>query len=461
MPSPRHKLIALDWPDFGAPAQAPVIPLAEYESRIDALLQAMEERRLTHLVLYGDREHFANLAWLTHFDPRFEEALLILRPGATPLILTGNECMSYLPVSPLYRAGKLRAECYQPFSLLDQPRNASRQLEAILAAEDIGPASTVGCIGWKYYGDPYATDLPSYLIDSLRVLTSRERVIDATDLLTHPGYGLRTSCSAAEIAFFEYTNVKASEAMKRIHFAIRPAMTDHELIEHARYDGLPLSCHMTLKAGPGRISLASARGTRVERGYPLSANIAYWGANVCRAAWVAESPAELPSPAQDYVPAFAGPYFEAMAEWLGLLRIGTPGAALHSLIQQRLPYEKFGVFLNAGHLIHYDEWVSSPIYEGSTIPIRSGMVFQTDVIPSNRTYFSTRMEDGLAVADETLRRQLATDHPECARRIEARRRFLEQSLGLTLPPEHLPLSNIFGIVVPFLLKPHQVLALES
>ena len=30
---------------------------------------------------------------------------------------------------------------------------------------------------------------------------------------------------------------------------------------------------------------------------------------------------------------------------------------------------------------------------------RHGMVFQTDVIPGNPTYFSTRMEDGLAIAD--------------------------------------------------------------
>lgn len=461
MASSRHQLIDLDWPDLGAPTQAPVIPQSEYESRAGSLLAAMERRGLTHLAIYGDREHFANLAWLTHFDPRFEEALLILRPGASPLILVGNECMSYLPISPVYKAGKLRAERYQPFSLLDQPRNSSRTLEAILSEEDIGPESVIGCVGWKSYGDRHAVDLPSYLVDTLRALSSRENVVDATDLLMHPGYGLRTSCSAAEIAFFEYTNVKASEAMKRILFAVRPGMTDYELLEYARYDGLPLSCHMTLKAGPDRISLSSARGLRVERGYPLSANIAYWGANICRAAWVAESANDLPAAAQDYVAAFAGPYFEAMADWLKLLRIGTPGGALHSLIQQRLPFETYGIFLNAGHLIHYDEWVSSPVYEGSTLPIRSGMVFQTDVIPSNRTYFSTRMEDGLAIADASLRREIAVQYPECYGRIEARRHFLEHRLGLDLPAEHLPLSNIFGIVAPFLLSPHQVLSIAA
>ncbi|HZS93019.1 MAG TPA: hypothetical protein VFE42_36710 [Chloroflexota bacterium] len=35
------------------------------------------------LLVYVDREHFANLAYLTGFDPRFEEALLILKPRGT------------------------------------------------------------------------------------------------------------------------------------------------------------------------------------------------------------------------------------------------------------------------------------------------------------------------------------------------------------------------------------------
>jgi len=37
----------------------------EFESRINATRAAMAERGLTHLVVYADREHFANLAYLT------------------------------------------------------------------------------------------------------------------------------------------------------------------------------------------------------------------------------------------------------------------------------------------------------------------------------------------------------------------------------------------------------------
>ena len=71
------------------------------------------------------------------------------------------------------------------------------------------------------------------------------------------------------------------------------------------------------------------------------------------------------------------------------------------LVAEKLPFEKFGIFLNAGHLIHLDEWLSSPIYPGSEVPLHSGMVMQVDVIPSSRVYSSTRMEDGVVMADET------------------------------------------------------------
>ncbi len=191
----------------------------------------------------------------------------------------------------------------------------------------------------------------------------------------------------------------------------------------------------------------------------MSANVCYWGSNVCRAGWVAESDADLPSEAKDYVAAFAGPYFEAMAVWLDRLRIGQPGNTLEMAIHERLATDRFGIFLNCGHLIHLDEWLSSPIYRDSEIPIRSGMAIQVDVIPSSPTYSSTRMEDGVVVADATLRRELREQFPECYKRCLARRSFMENTLGLAMPEEILPLSNMAGIVPPYLLRPNLVLAL--
>ena len=74
----KHKLVEMDWPEFGLSERPRGASSEEFEGRIAATRTAMVERGLTHLVVYADREHFANLAFLTGFDPRFEEAMLIL-----------------------------------------------------------------------------------------------------------------------------------------------------------------------------------------------------------------------------------------------------------------------------------------------------------------------------------------------------------------------------------------------
>ena len=77
----RVELAEIKLPEFGLPSVQPAIPLATYEARIDAALTRAAEAGYDALLVYGDREHFANLAYLTGYDPRFEEALLILIPG--------------------------------------------------------------------------------------------------------------------------------------------------------------------------------------------------------------------------------------------------------------------------------------------------------------------------------------------------------------------------------------------
>src|SRR6478672_6585174 len=149
----HHRLVEIDWPELGRASRPEVAPSSEFRRRIEAALAAMESRGLTHAVVYGDREHFANLAYLTNFDPRFEEALLVVAREGKPLLLVGNECEGYLTVSPLFVAGKLRSERFQPFSLLNQPRDQSRLLRDILAGEGVNPGARVGCIGWKYFAD--------------------------------------------------------------------------------------------------------------------------------------------------------------------------------------------------------------------------------------------------------------------------------------------------------------------
>ena len=121
--------------------------------------------------MYADREHSANLAFLTGFDPRFEEAILIVGAGGQPLILVGNECFGMAGAAPL----PMRRELFQDLSLPSQPRDRSRPLGEILAGEGIGAGSRVGVVGWKTYASRATIEVPAYLVDELRELTGAER----------------------------------------------------------------------------------------------------------------------------------------------------------------------------------------------------------------------------------------------------------------------------------------------
>ena len=457
----------LQLPEFGT-AEYPGAPaLAEIENRISLCYEAMKARELTHLIVYGDREHFANSMYLTHFDPRFEEAVLILSTINSPLILVGNECVGHLPISPLYNAGKLRHERYQPLSLLSQPRDDSRQLETIFRSEGINQNSKVGCVGWKYFSENEFADykqrieIPAFIVDTLRSVCSYQNVVNATDILMSPKYGLRTTCSAYEIAFFEFSNVIASEGMKNLLKNFRADVKDFDLIREYQYNGYPLSCHIGIKSsGNQHYGLSSPVGAMIKKGEPCSTNIGYWGSNICRAGWVAEDENDLPETAKGYLENFVMPYFRACKLWFENLTIGTKGKVLQEIIDSNLPFDDFGIFLNPGHLIHLDEWVSSPIYKNSNDEIRSGMYFQVDIIPRSKKYSSTRMEDGIIIADENLQAQLKQQYPDVYDRCMSRRRFMINELGIQLPNEILPLSNIPAVITPYFLNYKKILSFK-
>ncbi len=107
-------------------------------------------------MVYADREHSANLAYLTGFDPRFEEAMLVVGPSDEPAVLVGNECFGVAGAAPL----PMRRHLFQDFSLPSQPRDRSRTLPEILAEEGIGADTKVGVIGWKTFADRGTIEVP-------------------------------------------------------------------------------------------------------------------------------------------------------------------------------------------------------------------------------------------------------------------------------------------------------------
>ena len=70
----NHRLIEIDWPEFGGGERPLPVTLAEFEARLGALRWAMERRRLRQLVVYEDREHFRQPGVPHHDRPRVASA---------------------------------------------------------------------------------------------------------------------------------------------------------------------------------------------------------------------------------------------------------------------------------------------------------------------------------------------------------------------------------------------------
>jgi hypothetical protein len=451
------RLAEVTLPDFGMPETAPEVPASVYPERLARLRERAGEQGYEHVVVYADREHSANLAYLTGFDPRFEEAMLLVNGRDEPAILVGNECHGMAGAAPL----PMRRVTFQDFSLPGQPRDRSLALGDILADEGIGRGSRVGVIGWKEYADPGTLEVPAFIVDRLRELTPAGTVENAAHLLIGAADGLRVINEVEQLAAFEHAACWTSFGVRQLIHGLRPGTREREAVGLLRWNGMPLSCHLMLTSGDrASLGLLSPGDRRIERGDRFTVAFGIWGALNCRAGFVVEEAAELPAGIRDYVERLVGPYFEAIAAWYAALHVGQTGGALFEIIRARLGDPFFGVFLNPGHQIHLDEWVNSPVAAGSTIELRSGMAMQVDVIPATGTdYFTTNIEDGIALADESLRAEFATGYPEAWARIQARRDFMRDALGIELHPDVLPFSNIPAWLPPFLLRPDRAMTL--
>jgi hypothetical protein len=91
------------------------------------------------------------------------------------------------------------------------------------------------------------------------------------------------------------------------------------------------------------------------------------------------------------------------------------------------------------------------------------MAFGVRDVHGNSTgsaYFTTNIEDGIALADADLRSAFERCYPEAWNRIRARRAFMQNVLGIELKPEVLPFSNIPAFLPPFWLAPDHAMRLS-
>lgn len=455
------ELSVIDIPDFGVPTVEPTISGETYANRIAQARDRAAKAGLDALIVYGDREHFANLTYLTGYDPRFEEALLILVPGREAVLVIGLEGWGYAELSP----APIQRVLYRSFSLMGMPREGNPSLAEIFADAGLQAGQRIGLVGWKYFDTREAAqpetwiEVPSFITDVLRGIAGTGNVVNATSLFMNPTDGLRVINEAEQLAAFEFSATLASQAVRNVIFAVQPGMTEQELSRKMDLPAVPRAVHTMLSAGPrAKYGLPSPSLRVIQRGEYFTSAVGLWGALTSRGGFLVESADELPEGIRDYVDKLVAPYFATAAAWYETVGIGVTGGEIYKLVHDRIGDPFFGVELNPGHYIHLDEWVNSPVFAGSDIPLQSGMALQIDIIPATGTpYMSTNIEDGIALADEALRATFAQQYPEAWARIQARREFMQTALGITLKPEVLPFSNIPGYLAPYLLNPRLAL----
>lgn len=441
-------------PDFGVPLVRPQIPAATLVARCDSVY---ERAGKTWLFVYADREHNANILHLTGFDPRFEEAVLLLGPNGRRIVITGNESESFTAISPL---PNLTVMLSQSMSLMAQDRTKKPNLEAVLRDAGMSSGDSVGVVGWKYLEPEEWNDerpgflVPHYMIVILaRIIGGLDGLSDETAILSHPQHGSRSIVDADQIAAFEWASTRASASVWNIVTKTRPGEREIEAARNFLYAGEPLSAHSMFASGNASHAIhgLNSAGARVlGKGDGVTTAVGYWGGLSSRAGMLDDN--------DDSFVAIAASYFEALVTWYETANIGTTGGDLHDAVVNKLAEANLKSALNPGHLVSYDEWSHSPVRPDSKETLRSGMVFQVDVIPGPMPAGKAlNCEDAVAIADPELCRSLAAKHPETWARIQSRRAFLKNTIGVNLADHLLPLSNIQLCLPPLWLKSDHVI----
>ncbi|MDO4322497.1 MAG: M24 family metallopeptidase [Lachnospiraceae bacterium] len=428
------------------------------------IIAAMQKEKLDFLFIYADREHGGNFGYLTGFEPRFEEAVLVLHVNGKAYLLLGNENLKMVKYS------RIEAEAVHVphFSLPNQPMDTELNVEELIRRAEISDGQHGGVVGWKMFTSKKEVnielfDVPYFLVDALKQIVGRNGSIEnRTALFMDPSDGARAIVNADEAAHYEYGASNAAVHIKAVMDNLKEGKTEIELARFLNPSGQPLTVQ-TICASGQRFTKAvvAPRDKSIEMGEPFSVTIGLRGGLTCRAGYVARDEEDLPMDQKMYIEKVAKPYYAALATWYSSVAVGVTGGEIYRLVEQAAPKEEYGWYLNPGHLISSEEWLSSPFYKDSNIVLKSGMMLQMDIIFSVKGYAGINAEDGVLLADRDLRDAIARRYPELWVRMAKRRRYFTDVLGIQISDDLLPLSGLCGYVRPFLLDRKRAMFLKS
>lgn len=422
--------------------------------RKEKVLEKMRTEKIDSIVIYCDLEHGGNFAYLTGFVTRFEESLLILHQDGTAFFVAGNENLkmnqhSRIPATLLH---------YPQFSLPDQPMKGEKTLAAVLQEAEISDEKqNIGLIGWKMFtteneNNRKIFDVPHFIVSAVTEVAPNSKIENRSDLFIHPENGVRVKNNANEIAYYEFGSSLASDCVLNALDAVKIGQSEMEIgSKLTRYGQTPNV--MPIAATGERFSHAfiSPTDKKVHLGDKMSLTTGFRGGLASRSGYAVHNETELPQGQADYLKKVAQPYFNAVTTWLEKIELEMTGGQLYQIIADVLPKEIYHWHLNPGHLTADEEWMSSPIKPNAAAPLVSGMLLQIDIIPSVPGFAGASCENGIALADSTLRQELAAKYPAVWQRIKVRQEYIRQELNIALPDHVLPLSSGVAFYTPFFL----------
>lgn len=421
--------------------------------RKENVLAKMKKDNIDALIIYADLEHGGNFEYLCGFLPRFEEALLVLHQDGRAQMVLGNENLNKASKARI----KVKSIHMPHFSLPNQPMNTTKTVSETLKECGLEKYETVGIVGWKNFTSKLDEnsklfDIPGYIVDVFKEVYSNINFINGTYIFIGED-GVRTTNNANEFAHYEFGAALAGNSILDVLNEIAVGKTEMELADKLERYGQRNSV-VTIMATGERFVKANMYPThkKISLGDPLSITIGYKGGLQSRGGFAINSENELPEGQKDYIEKVAAPYFNAVKEWLESIHIGMEGKELYNKIEEVLPKEIYGWELNPGHLCADEEWLSSPIYPGSKEIIKSGMLFRIDIIPSVKGYCGISCESGIMLADKDLISKIKEEYPYIWDRIEKRRKYIKNILGINISEEIIPTSAATALCKPFLLN---------
>lgn len=444
-------LMEVDLPRTFQPGDVPEYSREEYLHRIERFRGRLEEQELDFGVIYADREHSGNLNYFAGIFSPFEETILVIpRDEDEIFLLSGNEIVDgMIHISPVL--DKIHPIRIQSFSLQGFFRDQAYQNKQLLSDSfqriGITDSTRVGLIGWKYLEEDeidHPQDkhfVPSWIVDCLRDISSRRNVINASDIMFNPVDGLRIIHDAHQLAVIERNSTLLTNIIYEVFAQLETGMSEIDVARCIKFSGEHYLYYPIVCIGSERIRLAYALPSsqyKLSEGEQMLISLGFGGAAHAREGrFLSYDKTFLDTSVYNIYLQF----FKLKHLWLTNVGVGSTGDEIFQIVAQAYDRE---FLINPGHNIdEYQEWTNSFFRRGDSNVVKSGMVFHIDVITQ------TFNNDTIATASEDLRNQLEREFPETYSRIQYRRAYLNQVIGVDIDESVLPFSDNL-LIQPFL-----------